>query len=449
MRWRNFLGLLAFESRMLLRARALWLMLALGSLITGFGFMQAVALFAEASKPALSFPELAKGMTPLDGVLVPTFGSWYLVLTLLFPFVAIRALGQDKQSGALKLLLQLPIGEVRIILAKAPAVGVAWALSLLPPLSAVAIWLMLGGHVHAPELANLLFGYALYGLLVSGIALFAAAITESVATGAIVTLAFTLGFWVLDFAGSGSTGLVLELAHWSATAVLRDFERGLFSTPRIVGLVAASATLFGLARAWLHPGTRLAQRLVGSGIVAALAGAFILAGVSLPFHADVTEDRRLSFNPADEAALKSLPEPLVLTLYLSPEDSRLKELNANVLAKLRRLVPTLDVRYGDVGRLGAVATGGDERYGMIVYDYAGRHEESRSNSSREILPLIYGLAGITVSPAPLPDYRGYPLVADATPAGLWFYAVLPLAAALGGWFARGGFRFRIRRRSSV
>jgi ABC-2 type transport system permease protein len=62
-----------------------------------------VRLFGEASRTALQFPEMARGMTPLDGILVPTLGAFYLGTTLLFPFVAIRALGQDKESGALKL----------------------------------------------------------------------------------------------------------------------------------------------------------------------------------------------------------------------------------------------------------------------------------------------------------------------------------------------------------
>ena len=43
--------------------------------VVGFGFIQAVALYSEASRSAASFPELARGLSPFDGVLVPTFGA--------------------------------------------------------------------------------------------------------------------------------------------------------------------------------------------------------------------------------------------------------------------------------------------------------------------------------------------------------------------------------------
>ena len=62
---------------------------------------------------------------------------------------------------------------------------------------------------------------------------------------------------------------------------------------------------------------------------------------------------------------------------------------------------------------------------------------SRSTSPREILPLLYALAG-TQRPAPVPgaDYPGYPLVANADVALLWFFCGLPLLIALAWWRTR-------------
>src|SRR5260370_6941042 len=85
--------------------RALWTMLLILCPLVGYSFVQAVALYNEASVAALQSPTLASGLSPLDGVLVPTCGAFYVPLTLLFPFVAIRALGLEKESGALRLLI--------------------------------------------------------------------------------------------------------------------------------------------------------------------------------------------------------------------------------------------------------------------------------------------------------------------------------------------------------
>ena len=94
------MAVFAHELRRLFAGRAWWAMLFLLAPLAGYGFVEAVRLFGEASRTALQFPEMARGMTPLDGILVPTLGAFYLGTTLLFPFVAIRALGQDKESGA-------------------------------------------------------------------------------------------------------------------------------------------------------------------------------------------------------------------------------------------------------------------------------------------------------------------------------------------------------------
>ncbi|HEY4747228.1 MAG TPA: hypothetical protein VIH38_06675, partial [Steroidobacteraceae bacterium] len=114
--------LLAKEIREVLGGRALWIMLLLLCPLVGYSFFQAVSLYGEASVAALQSPVLARSLSPLDGVLVPSFGAFYVAVTLLFPFVAIRVLGHEKESGALRLLVQLPYRSATLIAAKLAAV---------------------------------------------------------------------------------------------------------------------------------------------------------------------------------------------------------------------------------------------------------------------------------------------------------------------------------------
>ena len=198
--------LLVKELCEILGGRALWIMLLLLCPLVGFSFAEALRLYGEASAAAADSPIMASGLSPLDGILVPTFGSFYVAVTLLFPFVAIRALGSEKESGAVRLLLQLPYRLPVLIGIKLAAVWAAWLIAAAAAGgSAILIWLLLGGHLAPPELFNLLLGHALYGLLIGAIAMFAASIADSSATAAIITLAFTIGSWVLDFTTAGSS----------------------------------------------------------------------------------------------------------------------------------------------------------------------------------------------------------------------------------------------------
>jgi hypothetical protein len=428
--------LLVKELREILSGRALWTMLLLICPLIGYSFFQAVSLYGEASTEGLQSPVLASSLSPLDGVLVPTFGSFYVAVTLLFPFVAIRVLGQEKESGALRLLVQLPYRSPTLITAKLAAVLAAWVLSSIPALSALVMWKMVGGHLSAPETLNLLFGHLLYGLLVGAIALFAASVSESSATAAIVTLAFTIGSWVLDFTVAGQPGLLAWIARLSLTQVLRAFEQGLFSTGLVV---AIGATIFGfaaLANVWLPPGVQLRDKVIRSitwVLVTALALG-LTTQVKLTF--DVTEDRRNSFPATDQHLLASLAQPLVVTVNLAPEDPRYADLQRSVLAKLERAMPRVSIRLAS-GRQSLASMAGDDRYGEVEYTYGTRSDVSRSTSPREILPMLYGLAGVSApAPAAGRDYPGYPLVAGRQVALSWFFVGLPLCIALAWWRSR-------------
>lgn len=429
--------LLAKELREITAGRALWTMLLLICPLVGYSFLEAVSLYGESSSAAMQSPVLARSLSPFDGISVPTFGAFYVAVTLLFPFVAIRVLGQEKESGALRLLVQLPYRHCTLVAAKLCAVLAAWCLISIPALSALAIWTILGGHLAPIETLNLLFGHLLYGLLVGAIGLFAAVISDGSSTAAIVALAATIGSWVLDFTLAGRSGLPAWFAQLSLTQTLRPFEQGLHSIGLALGICAVICGLASLTVVWLPPGISLRVKLVRS-LFCLLAIALAL-GIAAQVRnvVDVSEDRRNSFPSADERLLATLRLPLTISVGLAAEDPRYIDLRRNVFSKLERAMPNVTV----IVTSGRQSVNSRDDYGQIEYAYGNRIDRSRSTSPREILPLLYGLAGVqSPPPAAADEYPGYPLVASAEPALLWFLGGLPLLIALAWW--------RVRRLSS-
>lgn len=433
-------AILLQEIRGLLVSPALWGMFIILSLLVGYSFFQAVDLFSQASRTAAAYPELAAGMNPLDGIFVPTFGAYYLCQTMLLPFVAIRLIGLDKQSGALKLLLQLSLSPPTLCGLKLSAMALVYLAALLPAASALILWHMMGGYIYLPETAALLAGHGLYFLAVVTIAMFAGAVSDSLPTAAMLCLAVTLGSWVLDFAAVGQSGLLGALGAFSLTNMLRQFENGLPTTTAVAIFLCISLFFFLSTVIWLHPGRSTRMKLGMS--CAAFAVVFCIGWSSFlfPGYMDVTENRRHSLNPADSHALHTLNKPLTLTIHLDPQDSRLMDLKQNILAKLRRNMPKLKINYPEnTSTASLFRAAEDDLYGLIEYSYNGRHDQSYSNSEHEILGIIYSLAGLKVIPDPVPVYNGHPLEAQVSAGSKWwFYCLLPALFLCGGLYGRKG-----------
>ena len=136
--------LLAKELREITSGRALWTMLLLLCPLVGYSFFQAVSLYGEASTAALQSPVLANSLSPLDGILVPTLGSFYVAVTLLFPFVAIRALGQEKETRRASPARAIAVSSIdaRLRQARRRACGMEFlpVSRHFPPLSCGASW---------------------------------------------------------------------------------------------------------------------------------------------------------------------------------------------------------------------------------------------------------------------------------------------------------------------
>ncbi|MGE0126465.1 MAG: ABC transporter permease subunit [Blastocatellales bacterium] len=431
MRSLNRLSLLfAKEWRELTASRAYWLLLLAVGPLVGHGFINAVDLYAEASGIGGGPSALPQGLTPLDGMLAPAFGAYDLAVTLLFPFVAIRLIAAEKESGALKLALQFPASAGEMVAAKALALAAGWMIAWLPGLIAVVMWRSYGGHLYAPETLNLMLGHWLRMLLGGGVAMAAAALAESAASAAIVTLGFTLGSWALDFIAAGRGGWLAAIAAYTPAAALRTFEQGLLRLSTAVVMLALALAGFAIAAVWLHTGRKLGARLIR--VAAMLVGVAIIIWLGSLSRAswDVSENRRNSFSRADEAALRQIHDPLRVTINLAAEDPRLMDYERGILNKLRRILPHLEVVYAAQSRTG-LFEGQEESYGEIWYELGGRKVMNRSTTGPIVIEQLYQLAGIA-APAESNDpvFPGYPLAAHPKGARLVFYALWPLAVIL-------------------
>jgi len=106
---RAYVWLLKKEYRELVASRAWWVMLlAMGPLV-GVTFISAVRTYAEASGLNGTSAGVGEAFSPLIGVWAPTFSACEVAAVFLLPFVGIRLVSGDRQSGALKIELQHPM----------------------------------------------------------------------------------------------------------------------------------------------------------------------------------------------------------------------------------------------------------------------------------------------------------------------------------------------------
>ena len=416
--------LVAKEFRELFRSRAYWLLLLMMGPLAGHSFIAAVNLYAEASGVGGGPSALAQGLSPLDGMLVPFFGAYDIAVTLLFPFVAIRLVASEKANGGLKLILQGPAGLGRILAAKGLVLLAGWAVAWTPAWIGLLLWKCYGGSLYAPELLNLLLGHALRVILGTGVAVAAAAVATSASSAAIVTLGFTVGTWVLDFVAPGRVS-------YTPAAALRTFELGQLRLSMVLVQLAVGLACFALAAVWLPPGRSARARFAGTAAVA--IGCCLLAWMGSRARPswDMSENRRNSFPPAAETALRQIRGQLHVTVFLAQEDPRLMDLDRGFLSKLERVLPLIEIRNAARSRAGLFE---GEHYGEVWYEIDGRKAMNRSTIEPVLLQMLYQLAQV---PPPVHSeeaaFGGHPLAVRPVGAAWLFQLLWPGAVAVAWW----------------
>ena len=425
--------LLAKELRELSASRAFWLLLIVTGALVGHAIMSATGLYAEASGAGGGASALSQGLSPLEGIVVPTLGAYDLAATLLFPFVVIRLVAVEKQSGALALMLQAPSPFGASIVAKGLVLLAAWCATLLAGGIALVAWMAMGGHLYAPETWTVFLGYVLRGALAIGVGAAAGALAASAASAAIIALTVTIGTWALDYVAAARGGVIAAVAQYTPTSALASFEHGDLRVSTLLVLTTIGVAGLGVAASWLREGRQVSRRVLG--VAATLLGATLACVIFAHLRADrdVSEDRRNSFSRADEAVLRRIQAPLTVTVYLAAEDPRLTDLDRGVLAKLRRTMPSVTVEYAAQSRSGLFENSSGH-YGEVWYELGGRREMNRSSTEEIVLETVYRLAGVTPpTSANEPAYRGYPLAKQMTAAPWIFFVGWPMLVALAWW----------------
>jgi ABC-2 type transport system permease protein len=435
-RARRFAWLLDKEFRELLASRAWWVLLLVMGPLVGVSFIGAVRTYAEASGFNGTAAGVGEAFSPLIGVWAPTFSACELAAAFLLPFVGIRLVSGDRQSGALKLELQQPLPAFSRIFAKALVLFAGWLVVSLAPLVAIVLWKSYGGSLYSPELMTVAFGHMLNAGLTIALAAAAASLTEHPSTAAIVTLSVTVGTWIINFIAAVQGGFWERAAGYTPTAMVAAFQHGLVRLDVVLVALALIVTGLGAAAIWSRLGLPVRRRACESVALAAIAAAAIFTFTFATVSWDTSEDRANSFSEADEDALRQIRTPLHLEVHLAPEDPRRSDLDRHAVSKLRRVMPNLQVSYISATSIGLFEQT-SAHYGEIMYDLGGRKTMSRLTSAEGVLETIYQLAGI--APPHENDeaiFRGHPLAVPPKGAATVFYGIWPATVVAGGMFLR-------------
>jgi len=429
-----FLWLVRKEWRELVVSRSWWvLLLAIGPLV-GVTFISAVRTYAEASGFGGTSAGVGEAFSPLIGIWAPTFSACEVAAVFLLPFVAIRQIAGDRQSGALKIELQHPMPAIARIGAKALVLLAAWGIASLAPAAAVVLWKSYGGSIYAPELATVALGHLLNAGLTIALAAATAAVTEHPSTAAILTLSVTVGTWILNFIAAVQGGIWERAAGYTPPAMVAGFQHGLIRLDVVLVTLVFVAAGFTLAAVWLRLGVGVRRRAYESVALGAVTAAIVSACSLATGSWDTSESRINSFSEADEEALERIQSPLSVEVHLAPEDPRRADLDHKAIAKLRRVLPKVQVRYVSATSIGLFEQT-SPHYGEIWYEIAGRREMTRATTAESALQTIYQLSGVA-PPVENDDatFRGHPLAVPPKGAAAVFYGIWPALVVAGAVF---------------
>lgn len=344
------------ELHVMLRAPILYVIGGLFLVVQGVAFAGLVGALSDPRKPA---PLGAL----LEGQLAGTLLTWVLALVVL-TLLGMRAIAEDKRSGAWELLLTAQVGETAAVIGKWLAATTLYALLWIPTLSYLALVAVYRADHGGWDPGAIACGYA--GAIAIGAALLAWAVAASAA------MSSTLGAGGLGFGLLVGMFLVGELpslwpdaapAMFEAVSIRRhavDFARGEVSLAAVLFVAGLTIVGLSLAIALACAGRRRRDevriRIAGTAALAACAAFACALAARHPLQLDLSASGRNTLDEATRDVLASLPSAPRVTI-VRPTLAGLEPIYAEVTRVVERM--RLDVRWLDPanvpGGLAAVA----------------------------------------------------------------------------------------------
>ncbi|HEY4181499.1 MAG TPA: Gldg family protein [Kofleriaceae bacterium] len=252
----------------------------------------------------------------LEAQLAGTLLTWVLELVVLV-LLGMRAIADDKRSGAWELLLTARVSEGAAVVGKWLAAATVYALLWLPTLAYLGLIAAFRADTGTWDIASIITGYA--GAIAVGVALLAWAIAASAAMNS------TLGAGALGFAllvgiflagevpalapalATDHPSLHAALAAISVRGAVGSFARGEISLAPVVlcaglALTGLSAAI-GLACVGRRRSAQVRTRAVGTLLVAVISMSALALAARHPHRWDVSSAKRSSLDPATRTVL--------------------------------------------------------------------------------------------------------------------------------------------------
>jgi len=223
--------------------------------VMGWFFYQILSYFSMASMRSAMNPQMARDLNVTDSVMRPLFGNLSVILVLaLMPFITMRLLAEERQTGTIELLLTYPLRDWEVLLGKYLAVlglyTMLLVLTLLYPLTLAYFARIEWGTVLSGYIGMFLMGSAFLA-----VGLFASSITASQIVAAAWTFGILLLLWVVGWGADsvgGTWGKVLQ--HLSTMEHNDNFAKGVLDTKDVLYYV--NLTLLALFLAYRSLETR-------------------------------------------------------------------------------------------------------------------------------------------------------------------------------------------------
>jgi ABC-2 type transport system permease protein len=392
------------ELAVMLRAPIVYLVGGLFLVVQGIAFAGLVGALSDPRRPA---PLGAL----LEGQLAGTLLTWVLELVVL-TLLGMRAIADDKRSGAWEALITAGVGEGAAVTGKWLAAATIYALVWLPTLAYLAVVALYRADAGGWDLPAIATGYA--GAIALGAALLAWSVAASAATTSALA-AGALGFaWLIGLFLIGELpslwpdlttdhpSLALALDTLSLRTIATDFARGHIALRSLAVLAALAAVGLALAITLACAGRRRAHelRIRTLGTVALAANAVLLCALAArhPVGLDVSATRRNSLDPATLAVLADLPGSAALTI-VQPTLGALEPVYdevARVAAQMAAAAPALSVRRADpasapggltaIARAAGLQPGDLASGGAIIVELGG--EAGGPGAKRRVVDLL-------------------------------------------------------------